>query len=277
MTVSARALLLHIAFALSLILLLGAISGAVLILRQEVVEELLLPIESAQSWFGLSIPMNAERVLYSVGASLLAPLLAFLGLAGIERFFRRTLSPQVFFFALFLLGLAFEAGRIGQAYLFVNGVSYALLATVTRFVAFGRIMAMSSLVAASLYAAGISYQSHGVVIAIIAAIAGGVSYASPVNTLVVAPDLLFRVGEGYSVDVVHLVLGFVAVVNYLQAAWSEERREYLAHGGALLAIVMGWLLLIEVPLLPGLGGSAALLTIGALLFLKRRYSSYLWS
>jgi uncharacterized membrane protein len=79
------------------------------------------------------------------------------------------------------------------------------------------------------------------------------------------------------VDVVHLVLGFVAVVNYLQAAWSEERREYLAHGGALLAIVMGWLLLIEVPLLPGLGGSAALLTIGALLFLKRRYSSYLWS
>ena len=277
MTLSGRTLLLHIAFVLSLLLLAGATLGGVLIIRQDVVQQLLLPIESAQSWFGLSVPMNMDRVLFSIAASLLAPLLAVLGLANVERFFRRTLSAQVFFFALFLMGLAFEAGRIAQAYLFVNGVSYAILATVTRFVAFGRIMAMSSLVAASLYAAGISYQSHGVVIAIIGAIAGGVSYASPVNTLVVAPDLLFRVGEGYSVDVVHLILGFVAVVNYLQAAWSEERREYLAHATAILAIVVGWLLLIEVPMAMGLGIGAALLITGAFLFLKRRYSSYLWS
>lgn len=277
MTLSTRSALLHIALGLSFLQFLGSGFAGGMILREESVRELFLSIESARSWFGLTMPMSEERVLYSMAASLSAPFLALLGLLSIERFFRRTVSPQVFFFAIFLLGLAFEGGRTAQAYLFTQGVSYAVLATVTRFVAFGRIMAMSSLVASSLYAAGISYQKHGVVLAIIVAISGGVSYASPVNTLVVAPDLLFRVGEGFSVDVVHLLLGIVALVNYLQAAWSEERREYIAHALAILAIVAGWLLIIEIPLAFGIGGGVGLLTVGTALFLKRRYSSYLWS
>ncbi len=277
MTLSTRSAVLHIALGLTLLLLGGAAFAGVMIIREQTIPDLLFSIESARSWFGLTMPMNEDRVLYSMAASVGATLLALIGLVAIERFFRRTLSPQVFFFALFLVGLAFEGGRTGQAYLFSRGVSYALLGTLTRFVAFGRILAMSSLVASSLYAAGISYQKHGVVLAIIVAISGGVSYASPVNTLVIAPDLLFRVGEGYSVDVVHLLLGIVAVVNYLQAAWSEERREYVAHAGALLAIVIGWLLIIEIPMVPGIGVGAALLTGGTALFLKRRYSSYLWS
>jgi len=248
-----------------------------MIFQEESVRELLQPIKSARSWFGLTMPMNRERVLYSMAASLAAPILAVLGLLSIERFFRRTLSPQVLFFAVFLVGLAFEGGRTGQSYLFTRGVPYALLATMTRFVVFGRILAMSSLVAASLYAVGISYQKHGVVLAIIVAISGGVSYGSPVNTLIVAPDLLFRVGEGYSVDVVHLLLGLVAVVNYFQAAWTEQQPEYIAHAGALFAIVIGWLLIMEVPLMAGVGGGIGFLVGGTALFLKRRYSSYLWS
>ncbi|MFW5976251.1 MAG: hypothetical protein ACOCRY_03120 [Alkalispirochaetaceae bacterium] len=277
MTLSTRSAVLHIVLGLTLLLLGGSTFAGVMILREETIPDLLLSIESARSWFGLTMPMNEERVLYSMAASVGATFLALIGLIAIERFFRRTLSPQVFFFALFLLGLAFEGGRIGQAYLFSHGVSYAFLSTLTRFVAFGRVTAMSSLVASSLYAGGISYQKHGVVLAIIVAVSGGISYASPVNTLVLAPDLLFRVGEGYSVDVLHLLLGLVAVINYLQAAWSEERREYIAHALALLGIVIGWLLIIEIPTVSTIAVGTTLLTLGSALFLKRRYSSYLWS
>lgn len=277
MTLSSRTLVLHIAFSVTLLLLLASASAGYLTLRTGEIEGLLETIESGRSWFGLAVPMDRQRVIFSMVASLLGPAVAVLGLALVERFFRRTLSPQVFFFAIFLFGLAFEGGRLIQALLHAEGVSYAILGMVTRFVAFGRIVAMSALVAASLYAAGISYQKNGVVLAIIVAISGGVSYASPVNTLTLSPDLLFRVGEGYSVDVVHLILGVVAVINYLQAALSEERGEYLAHAAAMFSIVSGWLLLIEVPLLVGTLGGAALLALGGTLFLRRRYTSYLWS
>lgn len=277
MTLSARTYVLHIAVILSLILLAVGVGGVVMILRQEAIPQLLFSIERARSWFGLTVPMDAGRVFLSLVTAVAAPFLALLGLLLVEQFFRRTLSPQVFFFSLFLLGFAFEAGRAAQAYFFVEGVPYAILSAVTRFVAFGRIIAMTSLVAASLYAAGISYQKNGVVLAIIVAIGGGVSYASPVNTLIIAPDLLFRLGEGYSVDMVHLILGVVAVINYAQASYSQERSEHLIHAVALLSVVVGWLLLIELPLVVGFAGGAALLLVGSGVFLKRRYSSYLWS
>ncbi|MFP4331167.1 MAG: hypothetical protein ACLFP6_10655 [Spirochaetaceae bacterium] len=277
MTLSSRTLVLHTTLAISLLLLLSSGGAAYLLLSGERVPSLLDAIEGESSWFGLSLLMSPERVIYSMVAAFLAPTFALFGLVVVERFFRRTLSPQVFFFAVFLLGLSFEGGRVIQALLHTEGLGYALLGMVTRFVAFGRIMAMSALVAASLYAAGISYQKNGVVLAIIVAISGGVSYASPVNSLTLAPDLLFRIGEGYSVDVVHLLLGLVAVINYLQAALTEERGEYLAHAVAIFAVVGGWFLLVEVPMVPGISGGAALLVAGSTVFLRRRYTSYLWS
>lgn len=212
----------------------------------------------------------------SAAAVLVLSLFSALCLGYILLSFRKTVSPEIFFFSFWVLSLACEAGRL-LVFRFASGAYPQPWIILTARVVYGaRILGLLCFFAAGLHAAGFRNEKLGSALGVIFVAGWSLAQALPFDTGSYEPSLMLR--SGYS----SLSLGLAAlaglgvVANLFYASFSSGEKSYrivaLGAGSALL----GQLLLLATWYPPTLALGTLLLFLGSWLFVSRLHAYYLW-
>jgi hypothetical protein len=141
--------------------------------------------------------------------------------------FKRTITPEIFFFCVFLLTFCFDAFRFCNV-LFIlmkTPVYYSLVTS--RIVYFGRLLGMISLLVMSLYSAKIKYQGYETLIGLAAIIALTLTYSIPIDSTVFLSNLLYKLGDETGVFLIFISLEVFTLVNLVGAAVNRDSKYYL--------------------------------------------------
>lgn len=214
----------------------------------------------------LTLTRLAAILLYSVGAGL-----------ALQRFFRKTVSPEMFFFIFFVISLSFEALRAGPLLFAISGEPSYYGTVLTRAVEFGRFFGVFCLFVSGLYATGIDYSKFEVVLGVALLVAFTLAFSIPVDPSTFLPNLMYRIGGGDQILFVFLALEFFSILNFLLAAYLRRARDYLLLAVGLAATIAGMDLLLYVGWLPAGAIGLALLIAGTVIFGNRTHAIYLWS
>jgi hypothetical protein len=226
-----------------------------------------------------SLRLGSARIPshYLAGAGIgLCSLYAALALALILFSFRKTASTEVFFFAFWVLSIGLEVLRLGAFALAAGGGTAYVQSVEARALYFARYAGYLSLFTSGLYAAGFRNEKLGATVAVVLAVALGLSLAMPVNTGSFAPTLEIRAGYSDLNVVLFYIISGVTVFNFLYAAAYKGERAYRFVALGAAALVLGYRLLTSqwhpAPMLAGF----ALLAAGSWLFVSRLHAYYLW-
>lgn len=219
------------------------------------------------------------RFSSSIGArigALLAAFLAVLLLGQILAMFRKTASPEIFFFSFWALSLAFECGKIAVFRLGAGGAPDASIEFASRLVLAGRYAGKLALFMSGLFAVGLRSERQGVYALALLAIGGAFAGAMPLDTGVYETSLVLRPGYPGIDDGIGFLIGTISFANYLRAASISGERGYVLAGLGLLLAVAGRFLLENSwnPLLflPG----ALLVAFGSWILITKLHAWYLW-
>ncbi|GHV27836.1 hypothetical protein AGMMS4952_10210 [Spirochaetia bacterium] len=203
-------------------------------------------------------------------------LYAFITMILIYYFFEKTQSPEILFFALFVTSFAFEALRVMVPLVLVYNLPSVYLVMSTRVLLIARYFGLFSLLAASIYAAGLGEQKQGNIIFIIVIAAMIVALGVPVDSLAWDSSLMMVSGYTSMLKIVEAGIALIAAVSFFISAYSRGSNEYIFIGiGSLLAF-LGRLTLLSadtwITPLPGM----VLLAAGTWIICVQLHRVYLW-
>lgn len=207
---------------------------------------------------------------------LLATLYSALCLGYVLYSFRKTVSSEVFFFAFWVLSLAFEAGRLAVFSLAAGGAPTSLVLAASRLVLAGRFSGLLSIFAAGLYAAGFRNEKLGSVLLLVVVVGGTLAWAIPLNSGVYEATLLVRPGYLKLLDLLALLAGLATAANFVYASGSTGERSYKVVALGAAAFLLGQRILVSQLSPPALALGFALLLCGSWLFVSRLHAYYLW-
>jgi hypothetical protein len=222
--------------------------------------------------FGLRIP--------SLGYSLVNALLLAVYSVGVSFFilktFRKTVSPEIFFFVFWLCSLSFEAIRPLHLFMAVQGASDSSLSILDRLYMGSKFLGLITIFISGLYAAGMRNEKQFSIIAICVGISAALSSIMPVNTGIWAANLMFRLGYGRLVDGFSAAILLITMANYLIAVRvrGDKAYYYIAAGAAMT--VAGALIASR-----GASPLASLISLAAMaaggfVYIYKLHSFYLW-
>ncbi|MDD3981092.1 MAG: hypothetical protein PHT55_02690 [Spirochaetales bacterium] len=222
--------------------------------------------------FGLRIP--------SLGYSLVNALLLAVYSVGVSFFilktFRKTVSPEIFFFVFWLCSLSFEAIRPLHLFMAVQGASDSSLSILDRLYMGSKFLGLITIFISGLYAAGMRNEKQFSIIAICVGISAALSSIMPVNTGIWAANLMFRLGYGRLVDGFSAAILLITMANYLIAVRvrGDKAYYYIAAGAAMT--VAGALIASRgaSPLASLI--SLAVMAAGGFVYIYKLHSFYLW-
>lgn len=214
--------------------------------------------------------------LVAIGGTTVSVLLGALFAILYVRLFRRSPSIPVFFITFFFLSMMLDVSKIGQVVV-LSSRWPQLSPLVARVSIFGHIIGVFSLFAAGLYSGGIRMQRHGTVLFIGFLIAFSLSWLIPVDTSYLPDHLVYPAGVRASLEIALVGILVLAVVNFVQAAITNQNVRLLLTAGAVAAMAVGRELLFYFadPLWIIVGG--ALTVIGSSVFTGQHYRDYLVS
>jgi len=228
------------------------------------------------TWLSWKFEVEARDVVATLAATGAVGLIASAGLIISWRAFRRLSSAEVYFFSLFLIGLAFEQLRVVQLYLIQLNLPAVYGTLVTRFVIAARIAGGFFLFVASLYAVGVDYSRIGSLTIAVGVASFLFVYFIPVDTVVVDASMLHRVGAQSSLELVMLIVGVLAVANYFFAAARQHRERGLLLALAVTALVIAREVAWFLPTLAWTIAAVSLFAYGVGSFIGVTRANYLW-
>ncbi len=235
-----------------------------------------MPAEWQHIWLAWSWQVRATDVVASLVATGAFGIVVSIGLIGASRIFRRVSSAEVYFFALFLTGLALEQLRVVQLYLLQLNLPAVYGTLLTRLVTVARIGGGLSFFTASLYAVGVDYPRIGSITLAIGLLAFLFVYFIPVDTVVVDATLLHPIAGQSSLDLAFLIVGVLSIFNYVLAGARGHRERGLLMTLAAISMVVAQEIAWSVPSLPWLVAGVALLAYGVLTFTLVTRAHFLW-
>ncbi len=244
-----------------------------------------LVIAAGSLWVLFSDGLKAQAAAFPYGAREFRFALFAAGICGAHAVgtltvlaFRagKSASIELFFLALFSLGLGLEAGRLFMPWLMAQGAGLYTLGMVSKIVLFGRYLSILSLFMGSLFAIGLAQERLDFVLGAAFLVAAFFTSIHPLNTSVMGSSLVVELGYARLVRMFESLMLAICFVNYL-VAWKERRdRAFLLAGLGSAAIAVSayilrgnpshWSYLALVPLLLG----------GTWLHVKSMYAHYLW-
>jgi hypothetical protein len=218
-----------------------------------------------------------EAVPYvSLVTMLSAVIYACITMSFIYYFFEKTQSPEILFFALFAVSLAFEALRVMVPLAAVKELPGVYLVIASRILLIARHFGVFSLFASSVYAAGLGVQKQGNIVVIIVIAAVVIALGVPVDGLAWDSNLMMHYGYTSMLNMVEVGIMLITAVSFFISAYSRGSREYIFIGiGSLLASSGRAILLTAdtwITPLPGL----ALLAAGTWIICVQLHRVYLW-
>ncbi|MCX7023558.1 MAG: hypothetical protein NT080_02930 [Spirochaetes bacterium] len=191
--------------------------------------------------------------------------------------YRKTVSAELFFFALWAFSLSFEAGRILTASGLLGGAPASFIVSVTRTIVVARYFGLFALFCSSLYAAGYRNDRIGTVVLVMFLLALGVGTGLPLDgdDFTTLP-LLMKPGFGSLRDFFDAALVLITVSDFAYAWFFRTEKAYIpAIAGSALSA--GGAMLLRSAADPGrVIAGAACLALGAILFVRPIHEYYLW-
>jgi hypothetical protein len=213
-------------------------------------------------------PETGRLILACLTAVLVLLIFALLTRISLGGLFRKTRSPEIFFLIVFAVSLCLENLRLGiilcQAWSLPTDLSLLL----SRGVYLGRTLAMMSLLAASVYAAGLRYTHISVLTGLLFLISLTLAAIIPLNTVRLQINFVYPLGDRQGYLFLNFGLGFIILLNFIIARLirREVRFLFMALAGAFLLLGKELLAFAVSPLL--LAAGLLFLALGYLLFVR---------
>ena len=221
------------------------------------------------SWFAGSYGGDLIFLLFLQLFSLLSVLILYGS-------FRKTASPEIFFFLLFLLAISMDGLRALPPALRFMRMPIYLDQLVIRFLYLARFFGVFSLFTAGLFANGMQYQKLSIAFGI-----GLLAAFTLASLLPVAESALLDGGLPVYLHIsdvmaVLLSLRALSILNFTVAWIRNNNRDYLWLSFASLLVLLGNEVMVrtENPVLR-IGAGMALIS-GTVLFARRTHEIYLW-
>jgi len=189
--------------------------------------------------------------------------------------FEKTQTPEIPFFALFVLSLAFESARLMMPLQHIFNIPSFYLLLASRILIFSRNFGLFSLFAASIYAAGMESQRQRNVIFIITVASLIIALGTPVDTFTWSANFEPISGYGSVFRMLNTGVFLITIAGFLIAAHAQRSKNYLFISiGAFLVLIGRSILLGADTWLSLLG--IALLGAGTWFICIYLHKVYLW-
>ena len=200
------------------------------------------------------------------GFSLISSLLLF-------HYFKKKISPEIFFFILFILSLSFQTVRLFQFQLLVLNLSPFFGVIITRFYYFFRLFSIFCLFSSSLFPIGVKFQKIGTILISILLLAFTISALMPIDPTSMSIHFLYQISDRTSIMIMILSIRLLTLINFTRVAITTKSKNYLIILLASFMIIIGdeLLLILPVPLI-----AFSLIMIGTVLYSRSIYTYYLW-
>jgi len=191
-------------------------------------------------------------------------------------FFENTQSPEILFFAIFIISLSFEFIRVLLPLKNVLHVPAMYLITAFRILFFGRYFGLFSLFAASVYAAGLNIQKQKYIFLIMIVSSLYIAMNVPVDSLVWDSSLVLWSGYNKMFKIAGAGILVITMVTFFISAHTRGSKNYITIGiGVFLALVGRDILFSAdnwITPIPGI----CLLMMGTWFTCTRLHREYLW-
>jgi hypothetical protein len=191
-------------------------------------------------------------------------------------FFRKTPSPEIFFFIFALVSFSLESLRFLAPLSDALTSSAMALVPFTRLFYFSRILSILSLFASGLFATGLTYQRQEMYLGGFVMVAFIISIGLPIDFTHFTLPFLLDAGGDTGLAIAYYAIAGLAVLNFIYAASIHNNRNYLLNALAMALFIAAketfyytpdtWY---AIPALLALVGST-------LLFTQRTHEIYLW-
>lgn len=261
-------------FVLSLAMLIVAAVMALLLLKRKDMPIFLVEhgIYRMYTLFGLQIPSLTLSIVDVLFSCLFAVAMS----AIVLRTFRKTVSPEIYFFVFWLGSSSFEALRLVNAYCAVMGASDTVFSFLDKIYVAARIFGVLAIFISGLYAAGLRNEKHFSMILTAAMVSAALTAIMPVNTGIWGMTLMFKIGyEALFQDIVFLIF-LVTVFCYLGAVTARGDKAYYFAAAGIFA-VMGGSFCLALDMAPlGTLISMLVMIVGGIFYIQRLHAYYLW-
>lgn len=191
-------------------------------------------------WLHLKVhPPTNQLILLCLAAVLGMLVFALLTRISLGGLFRKTHAPEIFFLILFAVSLCLENLRLGvilcQAWSLPTDLSLLL----SRGVYFGRTLAMMSLLAASIYAAGLRYTRFALLAGLLLLVSLTLAAIIPVNTVMLQVNFVYPLGDRQGYLFLNFGLGVVIILNFLIARLARKEVRFLGMALASVFLLLG--------------------------------------
>jgi hypothetical protein len=205
-----------------------------------------------------------------------AGLYSLITLVLIYYFFEKTQSPEIFFFAFFVLSFSFEAIRLLIPLKAVHSISPLYLLMAFRILLFSRYFGIFSLFTASLYAAGLEVQKQRNILLILTVATMVIAMGAPIDTL--SWDSSLSVISGYTsmFRMVEAGVLFITVISFLISAYSRGAGEYICIGLGAFLVFLGRNILLSADTWVSPFPAILLLAAGTWFICTQLHKVYLW-
>ncbi len=235
-----------------------------------------LGIEQTQRWLFFSWPSGLGSLDWLVGGLFVLAGFSVVAAAIIIRYFRKTTAPEMLFFVMFILAIGFDIWKIGHVVFQAGQLPGHFSVMLTRIVQFAHLFGVLCLFVSTLYLTGVEYAKTGTALVLAALIALTVVYTIPVDHLTLYPNLVHKIGDASTIQMVILVLQFLTVANVVYAVAYQGSQEYLVLLPAVIAAIIGRELVFYLPSVWAGTVGFVMLTAATAVFGYRMHTIYLW-
>jgi hypothetical protein len=203
-------------------------------------------------------------------------LYAFITMLLIYYFFEKTQSPEILFFAFFVLSFAFEGIRIMVPIKVIYELPNVYLVMNCRILLFARYFGFFSLFTASVYASGLEVQKQRNIIFVIAVAALMIALGIPIDGL--SWDSSLNMISGYSsmFNMVELTIMFITAISFFISAYSRGTKEYIFIGLGSFLVLIGRNILLNADTWAAPFPGLLILSIGTWFVCTQLHRVYLW-
>ncbi|GHV87134.1 hypothetical protein AGMMS50255_4300 [Spirochaetia bacterium] len=205
-----------------------------------------------------------------------ATIYALVALILIYYFFEKTQSPEILFFALFVLSFSFEGMRLMVPLQKVRQIPALYLLMAARVLLFSRFFGIFSLFAASVCAAGLEMQKQQNIIMIIALITLVITLGVPIDILTWDTSYCMITGYTSMFRMVEAGILLITMLSFFISAYSRGSQEYILIGVGSFLVFLGRNLLLSADTwVTPLSGLLTLIA-GTWFICTRLHKVYLW-
>lgn len=191
--------------------------------------------------------------------------------------YKKSVSPEMFFYIIFIFSLSLELLKIFQLYFYTNNFPLFPGLLTSKIIYGGRVFSLFSLFAASLFCTG--FETRRMLTLFVTYLFLSVLFGMNILLLTKKINQFFIYTLGYKKEIyfLYILIAVFCIINYIFGTIKTRSIDFgilglaslLAAGGIILLYFPVTLLIYSI----GLG----LITLGTVLFSTRIHSIYLWS